>query len=244
MGLQLSVVSPTYNESGNVHPFVDRVFAALNGLDFELIIVDDNSPDHTWERVLQLKKTRPQLKLLRRMKPPSLSGAVIDGLTVASGEIVAVLDADLQHDPWLLPVMLQRMHNADLAVASRYMPGGSTAEWNPFRRSISRFGVRTCRLLLGLALSDPLSGYFMLRKSDFSRIKSALNDQGFKILIEIAAAMPHARIVEIPLRFHRRSAGKSRFNAQIGIAYLQQLWRLRESSATLQTAPVRFKRAA
>lgn len=231
MGSRLSVISPTYNERANIERFVERVFAALEGYDFELIIVDDDSPDRTWERVLQLRRNRPQLKLLRRIKRPSLSGAVIDGFIAASGEIIAVLDADLQHDPHLLPAMLRKTEEADLVVASRYMRGGSTSDWNPIRRLISRLGIKLCRVLLGLRLSDPLSGYFMMRRSDFRRIKRSLNGNGFKILIEIASAMPQAKVAEVPLQFGRRLAGRSRFNARIAIAYLQQLLRLRQKIA-------------
>src|SRR5512143_4110 len=159
--MEISVVTPTFNEAENVARFVSTISGVLRGVAHEIIIVDDNSPDQTWRVAQHLGKTCPTLRVLRRLAPPSLAGSVIDGFAMAAGDAVACIDADLQHDPSILPAMLAELRGgAELTVGCRYMPGGGTENWTLARRAQSWTATRMARAYLGLHLRDPMSGYF------------------------------------------------------------------------------------
>jgi dolichol-phosphate mannosyltransferase len=152
---------------------------------------------------------------------------VVDGFTSATGEAVACIDADLQHDPALLPPMLKELvDGSSLVVATRYMPGGGTANWGAIRRLGSWGCTKLAQWLLGVKLRDPMSGYFMMRREDFLKIRDRLNVRGFKILLEIAAHMQPSRLAEVPYTFGPRARGESKLSKGIVFAYLSQLWRL------------------
>jgi len=226
-GMKLSVISPTYNEAENVRPFVEAVRQALQGRDYEIWIVDDDSPDCTWQLAEELRKEFPELRVLRRTRDRGLGRAVADGFIQASGEIVACIDADLQHDPSILPLMLRELEGGcDLAVASRYTAGGGVSNWNWPRRFASWVATKAAQICLGVKLSDPMSGYFMLQRKDFLAVKDQLNLQGFKILLEIAAKLKPRKIVETSYTFRPRTAGASKLSAKVALDYLHQLWRL------------------
>ena len=170
--MKLSVVSPTLNEAGNVSRLVEELERALVGIDYEILIVDDNSPDLTWEVAQKISSTHPRVRALRRMQNPGLSVAVIDGFSAAEGDAVACIDADLQHDPAILARMLDELQQgADVVVGSRHVAGGSTGEWSRLRRLESWVATKTAQLLLGFRLKDPMSGYFVVRRKDFSEVK-------------------------------------------------------------------------
>jgi len=225
--MKLSVITPTYNEADNVRQFVEAVRKALQGCDYEIWIVDDDSPDRTWQLAEELSKQIPNLHVLRRTRDRGLGRAVADGFIQASGEIVACIDADLQHDPSILPVMLRELEGGcDLAVASRYTHGGGVSNWNWPRRFASWVATKAAQICLGVKLSDPMSGYFMLPREDFLTVKDQLNLQGFKILLEIAAKLKPRKIVETVYTFRPRTAGKSKLSTKVVLDYLRQLWRL------------------
>lgn len=229
MSVKLSVISPTYNEAANVEALVTGIHRALDGrgYEFEIIIADDDSPDGTWQRVETMATHDPRVSVLRRSGNRGLGPAVVDGFLRARGDYVACIDADLQHDPAALPTMLQELEGgADLAVGTRYMPGATTGDWGRLRRMESRVATKLTTWSTGVRLNDPLSGYFMLRRADFLRVKDRLNTTGFKILLDIAATLQPARVAEVPYAFRARTAGESKVSAGIVSAYLRQLWKL------------------
>ncbi len=225
--MKLSIISPTYNESENVSPLIAALERALQGIDYEIVISDDNSPDLTWARVEQVARRNGRVRALRRTSNRGLGPSVVDGFSLARGESVACIDADLQHDPSILPKMLEELERgADLVVGTRYMPGGGTTNWNAMRRFVSWTATRATKLLLGVRLQDPMSGYFMLQREDFLRVRNDLNARGFKILLEIAARMKPRAVAEVPYTFRPRMFGQSKLSTKIVFAFVQQLWSL------------------
>jgi len=226
----LSVVSPTLNEVENIEPLVRQLSDVLTGLPHEILIVDDDSPDQTWRRVEELAASVGQLRLLRRFQSRGLGSAVMDGFAAASGDAVACIDSDLQHDPAILPQMVAELERgATLVVGSRYMPGGGTTGWNRLRRLESLCATQLARACLGIRLRDPMSGYFAMWKSDFMRIRERVDGRGFKILLEIAAQLPPTGVREVPYWFGPRQHGKSKLSSRVVLQYVAQVGRLRNS---------------
>lgn len=225
--MKLSVISPTYNEAENVGPLISALEKVLAGSDYEILISDDDSPDLTWARVEEIGRRNTRVRALRRTSNRGLGPSVVDGFAGATGEAVACIDADLQHDPAILPRMLKAlMDGSDLVVATRYMPGGGTANWGTIRRLGSWTCTKLAQWLLGVKLRDPMSGYFMMRRDDFLKIRDGLNPRGFKILLEIAARMQPRQLSEVPYTFSPRALGESKLSNKIVLAYLSQVWRL------------------
>jgi dolichol-phosphate mannosyltransferase len=225
--MKLSVISPTYNESENVGLLIAEIEKLLEGSDYEILISDDDSPDLTWARVEEIGRRNPRVRVLRRTSNRGLGPSVVDGFNSATGEAVACIDADLQHDPAVLPRMLKELMNgSNLVVATRYMPGGGTTNWGVIRRLGSWGCTKLAQWLLGVKLRDPMSGYFMMRQDDFLKIRDRLNVRGFKILLEIAAHMQPCHLGEVPYTFGPRALGESKLSKKIVFAYLSQLWRL------------------
>jgi dolichol-phosphate mannosyltransferase len=223
MSLELSIVAPTYQERGNVAELVRRLDLALQGIAWEIIFVDDNSPDGTAAAVKEIAARDPRVRCLRRVGRRGLAGACIEGILSSAAPFVAVMDADLQHDEKVLPAMLARLTRgeADLVAATRYVAGGSAAGLAGSRGAISALATRLTRRLTGTPLSDPMSGFFMIRRERFEAIAPRLSPVGFKILLDIAAtAGPGLRIAEQPYSFGERFEGESKFNAQIGMEFL------------------------
>src|SRR5713101_9766391 len=225
--MKLSIISPTYNESENVGLLVAEIEKSLDGTDYEILISDDDSPDLTWTRVEEIGRRNPRVRVLRRTSNRGLGPSVVDGFSSATGEALACIDADLQHDPAMLPQMLKELMNgSNLVVATRYMPGGGTTNWGVIRRLGSRGCTKLAQWLLGVKLRDPMSGYFMMRRDDFLKIRDRLNIRGFKILLEIAAHMQPCNLGEIPYTFGPRALGESKLSKKIVFAYLSQVGRL------------------
>ena len=235
--MKLTLVSPTLNESENVPRLIRELEKVLVGLDYEVIIVDDDSPDKTWEVAQHIARQNPRVQVIRRRGSRSLGSSVIDGFSAAQGEVLACIDADLQHDPAILPLMLERLHQGcDLVVGSRYAPGGGVGDWGWLRRAESWLATKLAQGLIGVQIYDPMSGYFLLRRADFLRIRGSLNGQGFKILLEIAANFSDARIREIPYTFRNRLAGQTKLSRTVVFAFLSQLWRLAHRKALQRRA--------
>jgi len=226
--VKLSLITPTFNEAENISRLVEEVGRCLAGVDYEIIIADDNSPDGTWREAERVAQGNPRIRVLRRTADPGLTRSVIDGFTMASGDIVACMDADLQHDPVILPQMLQAVadRGVDIAIGSRYVKGGSTGTWKFVRRVPSWAATKLAQLMLGVKIRDPLSGYFMLRRDRFMRIRERLKGSGFKILLEIVANAAPCTMEEIPYTFRPRLAGRSKLTRRVVLAYLIQLWQL------------------
>ena len=220
---ELSVVVPTFRERGNVAELARRLDVALAGVAWEAIFVDDNSPDGTAEAVKEIAARDPRIRCLRRVGRRGLAGACIEGMLSSAAPYVAVIDADLQHDEKVLPDMLAKLRSgeADLVAATRYISGGSAASFSQSRGAISRLATKLTHRLVGTPLSDPMSGFFMMRRDRFDEIAPRLSPAGFKILLDIAAtAGSRLRIAEQAYRFGERSEGESKFNIQIGVEFL------------------------
>jgi dolichol-phosphate mannosyltransferase len=220
---ELSVVVPTYKERGNVAELVRRLDAALAGISWEAIFVDDNSPDGTSEAVKAIAASDRRVRCLRRVGRRGLAGACIEGMLSSASPFVAVMDADLQHDEKVLPQMLARLKDggADLVAGTRYVEGGSAASFSGGRSSISRLATKLTHKLVGTNLSDPMSGFFMMRRDRLEELAPRLSPVGFKILLDIAATGgERLTIAEQPYVFGTRFDGESKFNAQIGVEFL------------------------
>ncbi|MBE9168311.1 glycosyltransferase [Pleurocapsales cyanobacterium LEGE 06147] len=230
--LKFSLVIPTYNEGDNIQEIIKILSQLLDRVipeEYELIVVDDNSPDGTWKLAQELTLEYPQLKVMRRERERGLSTAVIRGWQVARGEVLGVIDADLQHPPEVLLQLWQEMHRgADLAVASRHVEGGGVSEWNIIRRFLSRGAQMLGLIILPKAigcLSDPMSGYFMVRRDAI--VGKSLSPVGYKILIEVTARGRIRWIGEVGYVFQERQAGASKVTWKQYIEYIQHLLRLR-----------------
>ena len=239
--MKVTIVSPTYNEAENVPRLVHDVGAALSGIDYELLIADDDSPDRTWAVAQELATQNPRIRVLRRTTDRGLSPAVIEGFLSSSSDYVGVIDADLQHDPAILPQMIAALDaGAEIAVGSRYVEGGGTGTWNAVRRFQSWVATKLAQTFLGVELTDPMSGYFILRRDDFNRIHKQLDSSGFKILLEIIARLAPSRIEEVPYTFRTRVAGQSKLSSKVVLQYLGQLWRLSSVSRYMSVRFIKF----
>jgi len=218
----LSVVVPTFNERGNVAELVRRLGVALSAVAWEAIFVDDNSPDGTADALKAIARGDARIRCIRRVGRRGLAGACIEGMLASSAPYVAVMDADLQHDERVLPAMLAKLQSGDcdLVAATRYVEGGSAESLSQSRGRISRLATRLTRRMLGTSLSDPMSGFFAMRRDALDTIAPMLSPVGFKILLDIATAGNNLRIAEQPYSFGERQKGESKFNVQIGVEFL------------------------
>ncbi|MBI1774834.1 MAG: glycosyltransferase family 2 protein [Proteobacteria bacterium] len=220
--LQLSIVIPTFNERANIDPLLDGLGAALAGAAWEVIFVDDDSPDGTAEHIRSRAQRDRQIRCLKRIDRRGLSSACIEGILASSAPFVAVMDADLQHDEAMLPRMLEILQSraADVVVGSRYIAGGSGTSLSPWRRFMSRAAAGAGRTILKAELSDPASGYFMLRREVFDAVVGRLTGVGWKILIDILAASERPLAVhELPYEFRERRHGESKLDALVIYEY-------------------------
>jgi len=239
--VKVTIVSPTYNEAENVPHIIQDVGAALSGIDYELLIADDDSPDRTWAVAQGLAVRNPRIRVLRRTADRGLSPAVIEGFLSSSSDYVGVIDADLQHDPAILPKMIEALDSgAEIAVASRYVDGGGTGTWSAGRRFQSWVATKLAQTFLGVQLTDPMSGYFILRRRDFIRVHKQLDADGFKILLEIIARLAPSKLEEVPYTFRERVAGESKLSSKVILQYLAQLWKLSSVSRYMSVRFVKF----
>jgi dolichol-phosphate mannosyltransferase len=221
--VELSIVLPTYNERDNVAELVRRLDAALQGVAGEAIFVDDDSPDGTAETAKAVAARDTRVRCLRRVGRRGLAGACIEGILSSSAPFVAVMDADLQHDERALVAMLEKLRTGtcDLVAASRYIAGGSADSFDRSRGQLSRLATTITQKILDVPLSDPMSGFFMLRRGRFDAIAGRLSPAGFKILLDVVAtAGPSLRVAEQSYVFGKREQGESKFNIQIGVEFL------------------------
>ena len=219
---ELTVVVPTFNERTNIPILVERLGRALAEFDWEVVFVDDNSPDGTAAVVRAIGEMDSRVRCIRRIGRRGLAGACLEGILASQARYVAVMDADLQHDEELLAKMLDclRAEQADVAAASRYLDGGSVTGLSKERARVSRWSNRAVRLLLGIELTDPMSGHFMIRRDAFERLAPELSSQGFKILLDIlATARGGLRTVELPSTFRRREHGESKLDSRIALDF-------------------------
>jgi len=216
---ELSVVVPCYNERPNIAPLIAKLDAALAGIAWEVIYVDDDSPDGTADEVRRIAATDARVRCIRRIGRRGLASAVIEGVLSSSARFVAVMDGDLQHDETVLPLMLATLRDGsfELVVGSRYVAGGDSAGLGTrWRHALSDGGIKLAHAMLPVKLGDPMSGFFMMPRSLFERLASHLTGQGFKILLDLVLSAPAPlRVREIPSEFRMRLAGESKLDVLV-----------------------------
>lgn len=219
---RLSIISPTYNERGNVRVLTAAISATMGGIPWELIFVDDDSPDGTAEAVLALAKEGYPVRCIRRVGRRGLASAVVEGALTATAENLAVIDADMQHDETLLPRMLAELEadKADLVVGSRHVDGGGLGEWSRIRTEMSAFATRCATAVIGSEVSDPMSGFFAIKRDVFHACIYDLSQQGYKILLDILTSSPRPlKIVELPYVFRNRTEGESKMDVMVLVEF-------------------------
>jgi len=194
-----------------------------------VIVVDDDSPDRTWEKAEGYAASHPGVRVVRRTGERGLSSAALRGFDQAQGRLLGVMDADHSHDERILPKLIAALERgADLAVGSRRAPGGGATEWPWHRRLASDIATRLAKGLPGVPLADPMSGYFVMRRGIYESCRGRIHPAGYKILLEIVVRGRPARIEEIPYVFKDRKQGYSKLTPKVTLQYLSSLWRLRE----------------
>lgn len=236
--LAFSLIIPTLNERGNIQPLLEQLRSVLKDLDYEIIVVDDDSPDGTPEFVEEYSKKHPSVRLIRRTVRNGLSAAVLDGFQQATGQWLGVMDADLSHDTAILPALIHAVEEGnEMAVGSRRVPGGGADHWPWFRRLFSSVATGAAKMWLGVPINDPMSGYFVVTREAYKRAVSSCNPKGYKILLEILTRAKIKDFKEIPFVFKDRTQGQSKLTTSVALQFLSMLWDLRMYSPLLR----RFK---
>ncbi len=224
---ELTIVIPTLNERDNIESLVKKLSTTLDGISWEAIFVDDNSQDGTLEVLQELSQSLTQVRYIRRIGRRGLASACIEGLSASSAPYLAVMDADLQHDETLLKQMLETLKSGDaeLVNGSRYITGGDIdSDWDTNRRWLSQMGTRLGQTLLNVSLTDPLSGFFMLRRTLFEEAAGRMSALGFKVLFDLVTSVDRSiNIIELPYKFRQRQAGSSKLDTQVLLEYLELL---------------------
>ena len=225
--VELAIIVPTLNECGNLLPLIERLERALGGIRWEVIFVDDDSRDGSIDLLRDLQQRMPHVRVIRRIGRRGLASACIEGMLASAAPYLAVMDADLQHDEMILPEMMRWLKQSDLdiVIGSRFMSGGSADLGLSQRRLwLSRLGSSLSRMLSGASLSDPMSGFFMLRRGFLEETVRSLSGHGFKILLDLFASSPRkVRFAEVPYAFRERHAGESKLDSVVMLEYLTLL---------------------
>ncbi|MEQ9115623.1 MAG: glycosyltransferase family 2 protein [Rickettsiales bacterium] len=230
MKYTLSIIIPTLNEEGNIKPLFSIISKVLNKKNYEIVFVDDNSSDSTVEKITSLIDNHSNIRLIRRPRKRGLSSACIDGFDSCSSKYLAVIDADLQHDPKLLKDMLETLEktNRDIVVASRFLKGAKLSGLSNAREKLSNVGNYLSNIVTGVHLSDPLSGYFMVRSELIEQVSDKLSAKGFKILLDIFASAKSKKVdvkySEIPCDFRERNHGESKLDSLVILEFLVLLF--------------------
>ena len=222
----LSIIIPTYNEKESILKTIEKIIKTIpKNQKYEIIVSDDNSSDKTWEIVekYSIKTKNKNIKTLRRMSNRGLTPAVIDGYKLAKGDYFLVIDADGQHDEKIIPNMLTEIKKNDIVIGSRYIKGGGIKDWSKTRLFVSKFASLLAKPILKHKIKDPMSGYFMIKKEVFEKIKDKLNSKGYKVLLEIVFNSKNIKIKETPYTFQKREEGESKLSSKVIFEYLQLL---------------------
>lgn len=241
-GTQLTVVVPTYNESANVGEMVSRLDATLGNIGWEIIFVDDASPDGTADVVRSLAREDRRVRLISRHNRRGLASAVVEGALAASAEVVAVMDGDLQHDESVLPGMFEKVRDgeAEVVSASRFLrEDGADGLSSATRVAISNNGIRLSNAVFGLGMSDPLTGFFVVRRDVVRRALPDLSELGFKVLMDlIISAQPRPKVVEVPFKFRERMHGESKLDNKVMYEFF--LFFIEKKISSILPLPARF----
>lgn len=219
---ELSIIAPSYNERPNIRPLVQKLNDSLGGIDWEIIFVDDDSPDGTAEEVRALALTDRRVRCVQRIGRTGLSSAVVEGMLSASSPFLAVLDSDMQHDESILPNMLAQLRAGayDIVIGSRYVTGGEIGNWDGKRAAMSALATKLSKLAVKQDVSDPMSGFFMITRPAFEGAVRRLSGSGFKIMLDIIASAPQPlRCKELPYSFRTRQFGESKLDSMVVLEY-------------------------
>jgi dolichol-phosphate mannosyltransferase len=225
-GPEVSVIVPTFNERENLIQLTERIQECMGDTAWEIIYVDDDSPDRSAELARELAGKDSRVRCIQRIKRRGLSSACVEGMLSSSAPYLAVIDGDLQHDERLLPQMLAVLkgQDIDIVIGSRYAEGGGTGAWDAARLRLSKGGKRLSRLLVPAELTDPMSGFFMMRRSVFEAALRKLSTIGWKILMDVFASSPKPlRFKELPYEFRLRQAGDSKLDSLTAWSYAMLL---------------------
>lgn len=223
---ELTIVLPTFNEAQNIEPILKKIDAALPGVAWEAVFVDDDSGDGTHKAIMAAAVSHPQVRIIRRIGRRGLSSAVIEGALTSMAPFIAVMDADMQHDETILSDMLAELRSgkADLVIGTRYSGNGSVGDWSPRRQVISRVATKMAHIVCRAKLSDPMSGFFMMTRELFEHVVRRLSGQGFKILLDICASTSEPpRVKELCYQFRNRQFGESKLDSFVAVEYLMLL---------------------
>jgi len=229
---QFSLILPTYNEKENLILLLPKLTSLFKSekIDYEIIIVDDDSPDLTWKWFQTKEKEFPSVRLIRRIHEKGLSSAVLTGMASAQGEYLGVMDADLQHDESILPEMISKLSSSDIVIGSRRVDNGSYGEMSPIRKFISYSATLLAKIFLPLPTTDPMSGFFILRRDVFETAKSKINPRGFKILLEFLGRTKGLNVSEVGYAFRKRNHGETKLSGSVMQQYLIALFEMRFGS--------------
>lgn len=222
----ISIIIPTYNERENIAILIREIAKYIKNYSYEIIVVDDNSPDGTAEAALSLASTYP-VRVIKRPDKLGLTSAIYDGIQASRSNIIVVMDADLQHPPDVLPKLISKLDKCDIVVASRHAPGGSIQGWSLTRRIISRGAITLTRILVPSCskIKDPVSGFFAAKRESIIRWKP-IEPKGYKALVEIIGVTKPKEICEEPYVFMAREKGVSKLNMNIILSYVKLLVKL------------------
>lgn len=228
-GLKLSLILPTYNESENIEELTGRLSKSLSNFDYEVIIVDDDSPDLTWQIAQDIGNTNKRIKTIRRFDKKGLSSAVMAGMLKSKGDVIAVMDADMQHDESILPELCKQINTGkyDICVGSRGVAKGGYGEMSMIRKFASFFAKNLAHIALKTSVEDPMSGFFVISREYYEKTKDKVNPSGFKILLEFITRGDSPRITEVGYVFRKRVFGTTKLNTTITVEYLLALIDLR-----------------
>jgi dolichol-phosphate mannosyltransferase len=221
---ELAVVVPTFNERENVIPLANALQRSLAGIDFEIIFVDDDSPDGTADAVRALSRTTPEVRVVQRINRRGLASAVVEGMMASSAPYLAVIDADMQHDETVLPDMLRKLkeERLDVVIGTRNKAGGSMGSFSAARVALSNIGRRISALVSHVEVSDPMSGYFVVTRCYLEEVVRSLSSVGFKVLLDLLASSRRAaRIAEVGYTFRNRQFGESKLTATVCLEYVE-----------------------
>ena len=224
--LDLTVVIPTLNEAGNIEPLLEKLGIALAGIEWEAIFVDDGSTDGTPDLLTRIAQNDRRVRMVRRIGRRGLSSAVVEGALASTTPIVAVIDADLQHDERILPDLYRAIakDGNELAIGTRYAGTGSTGEWDDKRLKISRFATALASPIMKTRLSDPMSGFFAVRRDVLLEAAPKMSNVGYKILLDLVASSPRPlKLAEVGYTFGTRQSGESKLDEMVALEYIELL---------------------
>ncbi|MCP5503030.1 MAG: glycosyltransferase family 2 protein [Leptospiraceae bacterium] len=224
-----SLIIPTFNEKDNICILIPKLKELFiqNSISYEIIVVDDDSPDLTWKIARDKFEDDISVRVIRRVGKKGLSSAVIDGMSVARGKYLGVIDADMQHDESILPRMLKEMEEYEVVIGSRKVEDGGYGEWGFIRKMMSKGATLVAKIFLPIPVKDPMSGFFIVRKELFDELVSSINPRGFKILLEFIGRKKQVKAKEVGYVFRTRQYGTTKMSSSVIQNYLAALYDIR-----------------